>query len=301
MQSISLSVVKTLPVQNELGEGVFWDVASKSIWWTDILSARIYQYQLSQDRLTQFDMPEPVGSFAITDQPNLLLCAFARGLAFYDLLTEKLDWLTKPSMAAGMRFNDGKTDRQGRFWAGTMHAQDPKDDSCGQLYRVCQNTVQPTLSGIHISNGLCWSPDSSLLYHSDSPTRAISQYRFDAQTGEVGSKGHFATLPEGQFPDGATVDTQGNLYVAVWDGGCVRKYSVDGQHLCDYVVPVSKPTCVAFIGDNLDMLAVTTARENMTPEALETEPQAGDMFIYHIGHKGIAEQRYPICRDSLSR
>jgi sugar lactone lactonase YvrE len=285
--------VETLRVGNTLGEGIQWDVQSRTAWWTDIQEKKIQRYTPATGALDTFAMPERVGSFALIERSNDIIAAFESGFAIVNLAGGAVRWLGKPDAALpGVRFNDGRVDRQGRFWAGTMVETEPRD-ARGNLYCVSgDGDVQRREGGIIISNGLCWSPDSRRMYFADSPLRTIYVYNFSAADGAISNRRVFARTPEGAHPDGATVDAEGYLWSAHWGAGKVVRYSPEG--LVDRIlhVPASQPTCVAFGGTNLDLLFVTSARENLSEKRLANEPDAGHVFIYKMDVRGLPDRRY---------
>jgi sugar lactone lactonase YvrE len=238
-------------------------------------------------------MPERVGSFGLIERSDDMIAAFASGFAIVGLKGSPVRWLGKPDAALpGVRFNDGRVDRQGRFWAGSMVETEPRD-ARGNLYCVGKDSaVERRESGIVISNGLCWSPDSRRMYFADSPLRTIYAYDFDAGDGSISNRRVFAHTPEGAHPDGATVDADGCLWSAHWGAGRVVRYTPDGAVDRTLLVPASQPTCVAFGGTNLDLLFVTSARENLSEKALAGEPDAGNVFVYKMNVKGLPDRRY---------
>jgi sugar lactone lactonase YvrE len=288
-----MELVETLRVHNTLGEGIQWDVETDAAWWTDIQERRIQRYTPATRALDTFAMPERVGSFGLIERSSDVIAAFASGFAIVDLKGAIVRWLGKPDTALpGVRFNDGRVDRQGRFWAGSMVETDPRD-ARGNLYCVgSDGAVQRREGGIIISNGLGWSPDSRRMYFADSPLRTIYVYDFDARDGSISNRRVFARTPEGAHPDGATVDAEGCLWSAHWGAGRVVRYTPDGAIDRMLPVPASQPTCVAFGGTNLDLLFVTSARENLSAQTLAGEPEAGNVFVYRMDVKGLPERRY---------
>jgi len=288
-----VKLVETLRVRNTLGEGIQWDVATGAAWWTDIQERTILRYVPSTGAFDTFAMPERVGSFGLIEGSDNIVAAFESGFAIADLTGTIVRWLGKPDAALpGVRFNDGRVDRQGRFWAGSMVETDPRD-ARGNLYCAGKDgAVQRRESGIIISNGLCWSPDSRRMYFADSPLRAIYVYDFDASDGSISNRRVFAHTPEGAHPDGATVDAEGYLWSAHWGAGQIVRYRPDGSVDRSLPVPASQPTCVAFGGTDLDLLFVTSARENLSEQALAGQPDAGNVFIYKMDVKGLPDRRY---------
>ncbi len=288
-----MKLVETLRVRNNLGEGIQWDVETGAAWWTDIHARTILRYVPSTGAFDTFAMPERVGSFGLIEGSDDIVVAFESGFAIADLDGAILSWLGKPDAALpGVRFNDGRVDRQGRFWAGSMVETEPRD-ARGNLYCVGKDgAVQRRESGIIISNGLSWSPDSRQMYFADSPLRSIYVYDFDANDGSIANRRVFANTPEGAHPDGATVDAEGYLWSAHWGAGQIVRYKPDGSVDRVLPVPASQPTCVAFGGADLDLLFVTSARENLSEQALAGQPDAGNVFIYKMDVKGLPDRRY---------
>lgn len=292
MKSVSeAQLIDVLPVANTLGEGVLWDREGGALWWTDIQEKRLYRYQLENRELKQFELPERLGSFALVAGSEDLVCAFESGFAFYHPALQRLQWLHRPPHAASnVRFNDGRVDRDGRFWSGSM--VEGRGEPCGQLYSLSKGRLEPHLSGIAISNSLCFSPEGDYLYFADTPRRTIWRFNLDRVTGELANRQVFATTPEGSYPDGSNVDAQGHLWNAHWGAGRVVRYAPDGSISGSVELPVSQPTCVAFGGDDLDILFVTSARENLQADVLARQPQAGHVFAYQLKVKGLADSRY---------
>jgi len=285
----------TLEVSNILAEGVQWHIARQQIWWTDIQAAVLYCYTPSSEQLQRFEMPHRVGCFGFIESSDRLIIAFDIGIALYDIESESIEWLAQPeSCIEGNRFNDGRIDAQGRFWAGTMVEQASNLGQSGSLYRLADDqkcTVM--ITGLTISNGLCWSPDGRYLYHADSPEHQIYRYHFDISSGEISNKKLFAQTPTHCFPDGSIVDAQGYLWNAQWGGSRVVRYSPAGEIDLIVELPVSQVSCIAIGGPNLDWLIVTSAQHQLTADELTREPQAGNVFVYQLyGISGMAENQY---------
>jgi sugar lactone lactonase YvrE len=191
-----------------------------------------------------------------------------------------------------VRFNDGRVDRRGRFWSGTMVEGDQSSAS-GCLYSVDSTFgTRCQLTGVRISNSLCMSPDGRQLYFADSPTRTIRVFELNEPEGTLGASRIFAQTPAGADPDGATIDADGCLWSAHWGAGCVVRYTPQGRIDRTLRVPASQPTCVCFAGPDLDVLCVTTARDGLSETALLSEPNAGDVLLYRVGVRGLPEEEY---------
>ncbi|MDP5210802.1 SMP-30/gluconolactonase/LRE family protein [Microbulbifer sp. 2205BS26-8] len=294
MKTHQLELTHAVSVQNTLGEGVLWDVEQQAAWWTDIEGQSLYRFSLSDERLQSWACPQRVGCIGLTGGGRQLLAGFESGIAIFDPYSGAVEWLEKPEIGnPGNRFNDGRMDRQGRFWAGTMVEDEAKSTQLGALYCLdVEGQCDTRLRDIHISNGLCWSPDSKVMYHTDTPSQVIKAYDFDPETGNVGKGQAFATTEPGCFPDGACVDRDGYLYSAEWGGSRVVRYAPDGSVDGIIPVPVSQPTCVTFGGENLDMLFVTTASYGLSSEQLSEEAHAGDLLVFKTPFAGLAEPTF---------
>ena len=290
---MTLTPVDILRVGNELGEGISWRARDQTLWWTDIQSSRLYRYTLATGNLQSFPTPERVGSFGFVSDSEQLITAFASGIALFDPKSNSVGWRARPEeVAAGVRFNDGRVDRQGRFWAGTM-VEDGKPPARGCLYSLgSTGEARNHIQGVKISNGLCFSPDGTRLYFTDSPTRLICVYQLVEPEGILVGRQHFAQIPEGASPDGATVDVDGCVWSAHWGSGCVVRYTPDGHVDRVIELPTRQPSCVCFAGPDLDILCVTTARADLDHSVLHAEPHAGDVFLYRVGTQGLTEPEY---------
>ncbi len=287
-----IELIDVIEVGHALAEGIQWNESDQCIWWTDIQGRRLHRWSLKDRRVSSLSMPERVGSFAFTGRAGELLVAFESGIARYHLDGSRCQWLARPEPAgSGRRFNDGRADRQGRFWAGTM-IEDSSQAAAGSasLYKVDHDgEVSAQLHGMQIANGLCFSPDSRYCYVADSPRRLIYRYRFDPSTGVLGESRVFAETPPDGVPDGATIDTDGCMWSAHWGRGQVVRYTPNGEIDLTIPIPARQPTCCAFGGPDLDLLFVTSAREGLSAGALQREPQAGHVFVFQTGHQGLAE------------
>jgi sugar lactone lactonase YvrE len=290
-------LTQVLEAGNTLGEGVLWDAANRCVWWTDIQSARLYRYRWGSREPECRELPERLCAFALTDNANVIVAAFASGFARYDLASDHCEWLARPEASyTGTRFNDGRVDRQGRFWCGTMveagEAQDGAGNAVlGSLYCLEDGTATPKLASIRISNSLCWNRAGDTVYFADSPEKTISAFDFDASGATLGNRRVFARTKGDAVPDGSCVDAEDCLWNAEWGGGRITRYRVSGQIDMQLDVAVTQPTCVAFGGPDLDHLLITTARDGLDESRLRREPLAGHLLIYKTGVTGLEEER----------
>jgi sugar lactone lactonase YvrE len=288
-----MELIDIVPVRNTLGEGILWDAEAGVAWWTDIQERLLYRYDPGTREIERIATPERLGSFGLVRGSHKLLAAFESGLALFDPANGAVEWLARPKeLRPGLRFNDGRVDRQGRFWAGTMVEGDAPDITASLYCLDGKRRLHCRASGIRISNGICWSPDGTRFYFADSPLRVIYVYNFDPARGEIANRRLFAATPEGAFPDGANVDAKGFLWSAHWGAGRVVRYAPDGSIDRTIEVPASQPTCIAFGGPDLDLLFVTSAREGLNRDALARHPSAGDLFLYRVDACGLSEPRF---------
>jgi len=292
---ITATLMETLKVKNTLGEGVIWDAIGAAAWWTDIDGSKLYRYDPAHKQLDHWSTPERLGSFALVADSDYLICGFASGFAYFNPHNPQivdLQWLQKTEQDnPGTRLNDGRADRQGRFWAGSM--VESGDQGGGALYCLDQQLqVTSKVSGLSISNGLCWSPDSTVMYHTDTPSRRINAYDFDATTGAIANQRCLVRTEKGCFPDGSTVDSEGYIWNAQWGASQVVRYSPAGE--VDFILPlpVSQPTCVAFGGPQLDRLFVTSATQGFDQQALLAEPEAGNVLVFQTNITGTPDSRF---------
>ncbi|CAH2604764.1 6-deoxy-6-sulfogluconolactonase [Rhodovastum atsumiense] len=275
-----------------LGEGPVWCPRAQALWWVDIKGPAVRRWDAARDTTQSWSLPEAVGALALRGDGDGLLLALARGLAFFDPATGALSPAAEPHGGdADLRFNDGKCDRQGRFWAGTMG--ETRRTPRGRLFRLQPQTgAQPVLEGLTIPNGPCWSPDGRIFYLADSPTRTIQAFPYDPATGEIGPAACFARIEPPGVPDGATVDAGGYLWSAEHGGGRITRYAPDGRVDRRLELPVSQPTSCAFGGPDLATLFITSAREGLDAAALAAQPLAGAVLAVATGVRGLAEPRY---------
>lgn len=287
-------LLDVIEIGTVLGEGIQWNAEDECVWWTDIQASRLHRWSSAAGSVHTYAMPERVGSFAFTDRPGELLVAFETGIAFYQLETGALRWAGRPeSPFRGRRFNDGRADRQGRFWAGTMVESHDAQPGSASLFCVDRaGTMFRQVDGLGIANGLCFSPDSRFCYLADSARNQIYQYVFDADSGALADRSLFAESLTGGSPDGAAVDVDGCIWSAQWGAGEVIRYTPGGEVDFRLRIPARQPSCVAFGGRDLDLLFVTSARDGLTAQELAQDRAAGHVFIFRTGHTGLLESRY---------
>lgn len=274
-------------VQALLGEGPLWVEREAALYWVDIKGRRILR--LDESGLRQWSTSMRVGSIAPRADGGFI-AGTDEGLFALELADEAV-FTPIGNPEANLpdnRFNDGKVDRHGHFWAGTM--DDTEKASVGSLYRVGPDRRWVKADeGYAVTNGPAFNRAGDILYHTDSARRTI--YRFALSPGgDLGPRETFLrfTGDEG-YPDGMTVDAEDCLWVAFWDGWAVRRFSPAGEELAKIDVPAQRPTSVAFGGRALDRLYITSARIGLDEAALAAQPVAGGLFMCQPGISGIAE------------
>jgi sugar lactone lactonase YvrE len=282
------SVVKLLcDVNSTLGEGPTWDHRSKKLIWLDVLGKRIHTLEPTKGEVRTITIEQKVGAAVPRVQGGLVL-ALENGFHTLDLETEQLTKLIDPEKdMPGNRFNDGKCDEIGRFWAGTMDMEE-KNPS-GSLYCLeTDGTVHKIVEGVFVSNGIGWSPDNQTMYYIDSPTKKVKAFDYSLERGEITNPRIAVTIPEGEgFPDGMTVDSEGMLWIAHWDGWQVSRWNpATGEKIDSIPVPAAQTSSCIFGGENFDELYITTARVGLSEEQLKIQPHAGGIFYIKPGAKG---------------
>jgi sugar lactone lactonase YvrE len=268
--------------QCELAEGPVWDYGRNVLRWVDILVGDIHAFDPSTGAHDWLGVGESVGAVALTTSDRLVL-ALCDGFGLLDG-TE----LTRvPGFAvdrSAVRFNDGKPDPWGNFWAGTMPHVDGEPG--GALYRLSPDGIVSTLiPSVGLSNGMDWTDDRRTFYYADSDSGGVDAFNCDPDTGALGVRRRFVTVPAAEgVPDGLTLDADGCLWLAVWGASELRRYTPDGRLDTVVQLPASQVSCPAFGPDGV--LYITTAYENFTAGQRKAEPHAGDVFACSPGVTG---------------
>lgn len=290
---MSMAVEVFGDVVAELGEGPVWDADGQRLVWVDIDGRQVHVTAADGRSTRSYATSAPVGAAALQRDGGLLL-ALGGGFARLSMEDGAIVPLadapgTDPEVA---RMNDAEVDPAGRWWAGTK-AYDDRPGG-GRLYRLDRGgEVTSVLEGLTISNGMAWSADGGTLYHVDTPTQTIARFPFDVDAGTLGERTvHADTSALTGFPDGMTIDADGNLWVAFWGGWCVRCFAgADGALLEEIAMPVEQCTSVAFGGEDLRRLHVTSARAGLSEEQLREQPGAGRVHVVVPGVRGVPARR----------
>lgn len=272
------------------GESPMWSVREQALYWTDNLGAVIHRLDPESGSAQNFVLGQNVMGIGLRKRGGLVL-ALAKQLAFYEPGGELELLMGVEYDQPHNRFNDGKVDRRGRYWAGTMNDVD-WDAPSGSLYRLDPSLGLSHLRGAVVcANGVGWSPDDRTFYFGESFRYAIFAYDFDSDAGVLSARRVFATVDRssGAFPDGLTVDVEGGIWSVQNGAGRVVRYAPDGEVTHAVEMPLPQPTSCIFGGRDLDVLYVTTSRQNMTPELLRRYPLSGSVFAVRPGVSGMPE------------
>lgn len=276
-----------------LGEGPVWSVREQALYWIDIRAPAVHRLDPATGAVATTRLPAMVGSIGLRRTPGSLLAAMQNGFHILDFASGALEPVHDPEHhLPENRFNDGRTDRRGRYWSGTMGM--PAKGPTGALYRLDPDHRCALIrQNITIPNSICWSPDDKVMYFADTPHAKIFAHEFDADSGTMGEGRLFADLTGGKGkPDGSIVDADGCLWNAEYGGGRVVRYTPDGRVDRVVTVPATQVTCCAFGGRDLDTLYITTARQNLSDAQLAEQPLAGALFVTCPGVTGLPEAEW---------
>ncbi|MES2056025.1 MAG: SMP-30/gluconolactonase/LRE family protein [Pseudomonadota bacterium] len=281
-------------VRAVLGEGPLWDASRNLVWWVDIKGRALHRH----DVISGTNESQPLGfrltAIGLDTQGGLIGCGDP---GFVQLAIDEPTLHVSVAMVlgridepAGNRFNDGKVDPAGRFWAGTM--DDAEERASGVLYRFDTAAAPVAIrTDIMVPNGPAFaSPE--IMYHTDSARQSIARTMLDAAGNVIDERVFAQFTPDQGYPDGMTVDVDGYLWIAFWDGWCVRRLSPAGDIVTEIDLPVRRPTCPVFGGPALDRMFVTSATVGLDAEALAAQPMAGGLLSFDPGVRGVAPARF---------
>jgi L-arabinonolactonase len=288
----SVKIEKLNVAPDMLGESPLWDSATEQLYWVDVVSRSVRALDPTSGRERSWSTPSPVGSIGLAGEDSLVL-ALQDGFYRLHLPSSRIESIVRLDDAdPAMRLNDGKMDRTGRFLCGGMGL---KADPRGALHRLtAPGKLERLADGIRISNSLCFSPDGDLMYFADSLSHKIMVHDYDRHGDSVGPPRLFLdTTPLKSAPDGATVDGDGHLWVALVQTRQVARVSPAGTVVATIDLPVDFPSCPAFGGPTMETLFVTSIRDSGTGRMVSSHPNAGSLFaITGTGARGIAESRF---------
>jgi sugar lactone lactonase YvrE len=272
-----MNIDLVLDVKAELGEGPLWDAASQRLLFVDIMRGHVHEFDPVSGADRVFEVGEPVGALTPTRRGDLVLAA-KTGFLRLDRGTSAITRVaTVEADIPDNRMNDGYCDARGRFWAGTMNMRGRMH---GSLYRLDPDgRVSRMLAPVSVSNGIDWSLDGRLMYYVDTHTGRIDVFDFDEPTGSIANRRPLVNVPHtAGHPDGLIVDAEGCLWLALWAGSAIHRYTPDGQLERMVKTPVTHPTKCAFGGPDLTDLYFTSALIELNPAARAAQPMAGGLF-----------------------
>jgi len=275
-----------------VGEGPIWDEEKSVLYWVDIMSSMVYEFDPATGENRGYDVGQHVGTVVPRASGGLMLALYD-GFAAFDPATQQLTMLADPeSHLADNRFNDGKCDPAGRFWAGTMAYDEQLTQ--GSLYRLDPDfSVHKMLGDIGIANGIVWSLDNSTMYYIDSAANTVRAFDYELATGNIANERVVIRTDGMGLPDGMAIDAEGMLWIAHFGGSCVRRWDpASGQVLKTISLPTSQITACAFGGADLGTLYITSAAIGLDEEALVKEPTAGGLFMTDPGVKGAPTYKF---------
>jgi sugar lactone lactonase YvrE len=284
-------ITTPIPDRALLGEGPVWDERAGVLWWVDITGRLVHRWDPQGSTTRSFAMAGDTGAVVLREGGGVVV-AVELGLWLMDD-GGSLTALASSPGDAELRFNDCRADPAGRLWAGTLHRQRARGTAALHTL-TAGGPLTCALDGITISNGLGWSPDGTRMYYVDSITQQVARYDYDLDSGAFDGPVVFATIDAADgLPDGLTVDAEGGVWLCLYGGGAIRRYSPDGALDRHLVLPTSSPTCPVFGGADLDTLFVTTARHRHTAAQLAAEPLAGLVLqIDGLGARGLPPHRF---------
>ena len=280
---------EVLAIKATLGECPLWSVKEQVLYFVDILKPALYRFNPTNGDVKEYAMPEDIGCVGLRENGGFI-AAMRTAIFLLDTagkITRKI--ADNPTNPAQSRFNDGSVDPWGHFWCGTVW--EAGSEQKAKICRIEKNNLsfKVIIEKLNISNGIAFTPDKKWLYYTDTPANSLYKIALEKETGDpVGASKlvhHFGT---GQ-PDGASFDSEGNYWSAQYGDGLVLCLSPKGEIINKVHVPVKQVTMAAFGGKDLDTLFITTARENMSEEELEKDPQAGNLFSVKVDAKGMEE------------
>lgn len=281
-------------ISSSLGEGPLWNKKNNKIYWIDILNGHLHSFDPQKNEQTTIELHQMIGSFSLS-QNNKIIAALKEGIYWVDIQTGNKELIMQPEIQLpNNRFNDGKCDPAGRFWAGTMSLSEEKE--AGSVYVIEKNkstnelVSKKIISHTTISNGMAWNNDQNIFYFIDTPTFNIVAYDYDIATCEIKNKRVVVAIaPTEGYPDGMTIDAEGMLWVAHWDGWQVSRWNPNnGEKLMSIKLPVAKITSCTFGGPTLNDLYITSASVGLSEQALKEQPLAGALFVLpNCGYTGL--------------
>ncbi|MBU3012828.1 SMP-30/gluconolactonase/LRE family protein [Polaribacter vadi] len=276
-----------------LGEGAIWNYKTQELYWVDIEGKQLNVFNPKSKENKVLKTKSRIGTVVPFTKEEVLI-ALEDGVHKMNLNSgESALFTNMKNELPGSRLNDGKCDPAGRFWVGSMHFNQLKNKA--NLYTITsENTLVKKVDSVTISNGIVWTSDKKIMYYIDTPTSSIKAFDYDNKTGEITNGKVVVKIPESLgFPDGMTIDEENMLWVGMWNGNAVIRFNpINGKVISKIEVPAHNITSCAFGGENLDILYITSASVDMTPEEVKKYPLAGSVFKIKPGVKGVNSNFY---------
>lgn len=279
-------------VQNALGEGSIWNHITQELWWIDIEGFTFNTYNPKTQKRRMIDVKQHIGTVVPSKDGLSAIVALRTGIHRLDLETEEMKFLVSPEVDTNsIRLNDGKCDPAGRFWVGSMHFN--QTEYAANLFSISSDgnkvSSKKMQDSVTISNGIIWSLDEKTMYYIDTKRGNVRGYDYEKSTGDISNERVVITVPDSLgYPDGMTIDAEGMLWIALWNGNCVSRWNPNTGALMQTIeVPAHNISSCAFGGENLDTLYLTSARLDTNEEELKIKPQSGGLFKVVPGVKGV--------------
>lgn len=288
-----------------LGEGPVWDWRTGDVYWVDIRRGQVFRHALAHATQTgQWPFATRVGFVALTEQPGWLVVGAGMDVTLLDTESGRTHVLASLGSRPDHRINDAAVDARGRLWVGTMMDDffGPDEFRDGELCRVDAHGTVTRHGTYLLPNGIGWSPDNAKMYVNDSFARKTYVLDFDLSRGGVGSpRVIFSAGPTDGLPDGMSVDADGNIWCALWDGWAILKLAPDGTLIERYEMPVRRPSSATFGGPALDELLITSATVGFSSADYATSPLAGGLFRMKAGCTGQRTNLFALSDETLAR
>ena len=291
-----------LDARAQLGECPLWSVAEQKLYWIDIGGHAVHRFDPQSGDNQHWPMHCAPGCIALAAAGGLVVAMADGWYRFHPDHGQLSKIAPAPYYGSDTRFNDGRCDAAGRFWAGTMY--EPRTKELASMYCLERGRVRLAWGpmqglGVKVSNGLAFSGDGRTLYQSDTPNHVVYRFPFDAASATVGAREVFIRRPDdkaapdyGGRPDGAAMDAEDCYWSAQYEGGCILRFSPAGEIIGRIDVPVRRPTMLAFGGADLKTMYITSAREGASQDELSQQPHAGGIFSCRVDVAGRPEPHY---------
>jgi sugar lactone lactonase YvrE len=280
------------------GECPVWHAVESALYWVDIPGFTVHRLHPASGKYSSWKMASEPSALAV-DVDNNLVVATRNGFVYLNTSSGDLESIAPaPYDPKIMRFNDGRVDPAGRFWVGTLY--EPRDQPKAEMYVLDQGDLRLAWSGgMTNSNGLAWSPDAKTMFHADTTSHRIDVYDYDLATGTQTNRRNLVTFEAdkttgtyGGRPDGAAIDSEGNYWIAMYEGGRILKLSPTGELLQQIDLPLRCPTAVCFGGPDLRTLYVTSACGGRPAEELAQYPHSGKVLAFRVDVAGLEMPEY---------